>query len=183
MSKSLKKIDTNQLSIFAYLRSLSERQEDQAATTEGKFKITEDLRAAMRAAIKACPLSRHQIAGEMSHLLGESISKDQIDSWTREDQQIPPAPLYEKGEIVGRDSGRVVRRYIPAEYLPAFCRATGCSEPLAIMGRMAGLFVLPGPEALRAEIQRYDEEGKRARAEKKKRLAFLEFLEGKNNGG
>jgi len=158
MSKSKRKIDSNQLNIFEYLQDLSTSQSASALSSEGQFKIVDRLRASIRSAIKSSPLSRHQIAGEMSHLLGESISKEMIDSWTREDQEIPPAPLYKGGEIVGHDGGRVVRRYIPAEYLPAFCQATGCSEPLVIMGRMVGLFVLPGPEALRAEIQKINEQ-------------------------
>ena len=34
-----------------------------------------------------------------------------------------------------------------------------------------------GPEALRAEIQKYDEQERKARAEKRKRLKYLEYME------
>ena len=161
MSKSRKKIDKssfNQLTIFEHLRGLTERQ----GPTEGQFKIIDQLKASLRAAIKACPLSRHQIAGEMSHLLGETITKEMIDSWTRESD-----------EVNGRPG-----RHIPAEYLPAFCKVARDNEPMMIMGRVAGVFVLPGPEALRAEIQRLDEEILSAKARKKKRMVFLREIEG-----
>lgn len=159
MSKSKRKIDKNQLSIFDLLQNLSESQAD--PTIEGTFRIIEQLQASLRAVIKACPLSRYEIAGEMSHLLGQTVTKEQIDSWTRESD-----------EMNGRPG-----RHIPAEYLPAFCHVTGSNEPLIIMGRLAGLFVLPGPEALRAEIQKLDEEIQSAKGRKRKRLMFLREME------
>ena len=91
--------------------------------------------------------------------MGATITKEQIDSWTREPE--------------GPNGGR----HIPAEYLPAFCHVTGCKDPLVILGEKVGMFVLPGPEALRAEIQKLDEDIKRSQARKKKRLAFLKELE------
>lgn len=159
MSKSKRKIDKDQLSIFDLLRDLSESQAE--PTIEGTFRIIENLRAAMREAMKNSPLSRYEIAGEMSHLLGQTITKEQIDSWTRESD-----------EMNGRPG-----RHIPAEFLPAFCHVTGTNEPLIIMGRLAGLFVLPGPEALRAEIQKLDEEIQSAKGRKRKRLMFLREME------
>jgi len=111
-------------------------------------------------AIKGCPLSIYQIAGEMSHLVGITITADQIYSWTRESD-----------EVNGRQA-----RHIPAEYLPAFCKATGSTEPLGLLGEVAGVFVLPGPEALRAEIQRLDEEIAGARKRKRRRMMFLKEI-------
>lgn len=113
----------------------------------------------MRAAIKSCQLSRHQIAGEMSYLLGKNITKEQIDSWTRE-----------------TDSPDLPKRHIPAEYLPAFCRATGSMAPIEVMGRTAGMFVLPGPDALRAEMQKLDEQIRELQAERKRRAMFLKEM-------
>lgn len=160
MTKLKPKIDDKQITIFEYLQKLSE-QSQQTPSDAGQFKIISALRATLRAAIKSCPLSRHQIAGEMSHLVGEDITKEMINSWTRESD-----------EINGRPG-----RHTPAEYLPAFCHVTGCNEPLSILGRMVGLFVLPGPEALRSEIQRIDEQIKTAQSKKKKRLMFLREME------
>jgi hypothetical protein len=123
--------------------------------------VVDQLRESLRQAMKGCPLDRYQIAGEMSHLVGETITKEIIDSWTRESDEI---------------NGRC-RRHIPAEFLPAFCEVTKSNEPLVLMGRLCGLFVLPGPEALRAEIQRLDEEIATARDKKRKRMMFLKELE------
>jgi len=159
MSKKGGKLD-NQLSLFDLIRELHHNP----SPREGELRVIDELRASLRDAIKACPLSRHQIAGEMSHLLGETITKEMIDSWTRESDQI---------------NGRRPR-HIPAEHLPAFCRATGSNGPLVLLAGRVGMFALPGPEALRAEIQRLDEELNRVKAEKKKRLFFLREVEGKN---
>jgi len=157
MSKSRLKIDKNQLTIFEFIKEYT----SSIQPTEGKFKVIDKLKAAFRTAIKECPLSRHQIAGEMSHLIGETISKEMIDSWTRESD-----------EINGRPG-----RHVPAEYLPAFCQVTGSNEPLQVMGQMVGLFVMPGPEALRVEIQKLDEQIKKAQDQKRKRVMFLKEME------
>ncbi|MCK4528635.1 hypothetical protein KAW18_14795, partial [candidate division WOR-3 bacterium] len=161
MSKSKVKIDDKQMSIFEYLQSLSAQSPLKTSPEEGQYKVIDPLRASLRAAIKDCPLSRPQIAGEMSHLAGESITKEMINSWTRESD-----------EINGRPG-----RHVPAEYLPAFCKAVGCNEPLVILGKIVGLFVLPGPEALRAEIQKINEQIKNAQANKRKRMLFLQEME------
>jgi len=167
MSKLRRRIDKNQLTIFDLVKEYSAT----SSPTGGQFNIIEPLRASMRKVIKGCPLSRHQIAGEMSHLTNETITKEQIDSWTREDQ---------RSEIGGRgsdDEDRWIRRHIPGEYLPAFCQATGSVEPLKVLGGPCGIFVMPGPEALRAEIQKLDEEIREAQARKKKRMLFLREME------
>ena len=156
MSKSRRKID-KQLTIFDLIKDYSNSSEP----TEGQFRIIENLRDSIRMAIKECPLSRHQIAGEMSHLLGETITKEQIDSWTRESDEINGRPV----------------RHIPAEYLPAFCKITESNEPLIVMGYPVGIFIMPGPEALRAEIQKLDELIKKNQDKKKKRLMFLKEME------
>lgn len=123
---------------------------------EGEMNVQEPLRRALISAIKHCNLSRHQIAGEMSHLLGFEVSKTTIDSWTAESKE---------------------RNRIPAEYLPAFSRVTGDMEPVRMLAEVSGMFAMPGPEALRAEIQKYDEQERKARAEKRKRMRFLEEME------
>jgi len=160
MSKASLKIDDKQITIFEYLKTLT-KEASPISSIEGQFRIIDQLKASLRIAIKGCTLSRHQIAGELSHMVDDSISKEMIDSWTRESD-----------EINGRPG-----RHIPAEYLPAFCKITSDNEPLIIMGKMVGLFVLPGPEALRAEIQKLDEEHLKIKAKKKKRLMFLREME------
>lgn len=157
MSKSRRRLDNSQLSIFEIVQNLQPIK----PTTEGQYRCIDRLRAALRTAIKGCPLSIYQIAGEMSHLVGAGITADQIYSWTRESDE---------------DNGRP-SRHIPFEYMPAFCRVTGSQEVLQIAGEMVGLFVLPGPEALRAEIQKLDEKAREIQAEKRTRVLFLREME------
>lgn len=153
MSKRKKRIDTRQMSLFDVLQSTAQKDPDEII--EGQLNISEKLRQLIKRAISRSGLSRHQIAGEMSHLLGTEISKTTIDSWTAESK-----------------SGH----RIPAEYLPAFCRVTGDREPLRLLAETGDMYAMPGPEALRAEIQKFDEQEKKARAEKRKRLRFLEEM-------
>jgi len=48
---------------------------------------------------------------------------------------------------------------------------------LTLLGRLVGVFVLPGPEALRAEIRKLEEEIERKQSEKRKRMVFLKEME------
>jgi hypothetical protein len=172
MSKLRPGFDNKQSSIFEILRGLSTPKNQ--PTPEGQLNLIERLRVALRDAIKSCPLSRHQIAGEMSHLVGHTITKEMIDSWTRGDQS-------ETGSDgpVGSDVSdyKTIRRHVPAEYLPAFCKVTGSHEPLRLLCEAAGFFVLPGPEALRAEIQRIEEQIRDGQDRKRKRVMFLKEME------
>lgn len=169
MSKSRPKTD-KQISIFEMIQSLSH-----PSTQEGALDVVEHLRMSLRTAIKGCPLSRHQIAGEMSHLVGRTVTKEVIDSWTREAPTPGPS---RQGRGEGEEEGeRRYHRHIPAEYLPAFCKITGSEEPLRLLGEAAGFFVLPGPEALRAEIQRLDEQIRDAQGRKRARTVFLREME------
>lgn len=158
MKKSNNKLDSHQLNILEYIQRMQSAQGN-----ESGHNIDAALRRSLSAALKQCRLSAFQVAGEMSHILGETITEDMIYSWTAESK--PGHQIW-------------------AIRLSAFCAATGDRRPLGVLAEAAGAHVFAGPDALRAEIQRYDEEEKRARAEKRKRLAFLEYLEAdrKNTG-
>jgi hypothetical protein len=169
MSKNRRKIDTHhpnnrvsgrsagvQRNLFEYIRQERTRVDRSSNHQEGTLGIGETLRLALNEAIKKSPLSRHQIAGEMSHLLGCEVTKTTMDTWTAESK---------------------TANRIPAEYLPAFCQTTKSRRPLEILNEAAGLFSMPGPDALRSEIQKYDEMERKARAEKLKRKRFLQELE------
>ena len=159
MANKRAKIDTRQMSLFEYLeRVQSEKRASRLQGAIGRLNMREPLRQALVNAIRQSDLSRHQIAGEMSHLLGVEITKTTIDAWTAESKP---------------------QNRMPAEYLPAFCQATRCTEPLEILNEAAGIFGLPGPDALRAEIQKLDEAEREARAAKRKRLLFLQEMETK----
>lgn len=160
MSKRRKKIDNStqrQLNLFDEIQRI---QQDLAACrekpTQGSLNITEKLRTAMVRAIRSSGKDRFQIAGEMSHLVDRQITKMMLDSWTAE----------------SKPGNRP-----PADVLPAFCRATSSTEPIEVLNEPAGIFGLPGPDALRAEIQKYAEQEKKARAEKRKRELFLGEME------
>ena len=66
---------------------------------------------------------------------------------------------------------------MPGEYLPAFCLVTADHGPLRVLAETAGLFALPGPDALRSEIKRLEEDVKRINAERRKREMFLREME------
>lgn len=156
MPKRRAKIDIgcSQLNLFDYLRHV-EAERHESESDEGSMNIRERLRRSLNKAIRECRLSRPQIAGEMSHLLGVDVTKSMLDAWTAE----------------SKDNYR-----IPAEYLPAFCMVTGSNEPIEILTEAAGMFSMPGPDALRSEIQKYSEMESRARSEKRKRQLFLEEM-------
>jgi hypothetical protein len=155
MAKLKQRIDTRQASLFDILKNYQE--ENIVSRPAGSFDIDRQLRAMLSEALKHCPLSRWQVAARMSELTGQEITKAMLDSWTAESKE---------------------DHRFPAIFLPAFCEATGCNEPLKMMGKLVGMFIMPGPEALRAEIRRYEEEIIKNQKEKRKRLLFLEEMEG-----
>ena len=157
MAKARKKIDSHpgQMSLLDLLVQAHESLGG-SKPEEGSCNVQQRLRATVCMAIKQSPLSRWEIAGRMSYLLGCEISKYMLDAWTAE----------------SKDGHRM-----PAEFVPAFCRVTDDLAPLSVLSEAAGLFALPGPDALRSEIRRLDEEAKRIREEKKKRELFLKEME------
>jgi hypothetical protein len=157
MSKPAKRVDTpGQGSLLDLLARAQLAARTGEGPAEGSLNVQHRLVGAINKAIKECSLSRWEIAGKMSELMGAEISKHMLDAWTSE------AKEYHR---------------FPAEYLPAFCQVTGNSEPLRVIAEAAGLFVVEGPDALRSEIQALDEKVKKINAEKKRRLDFLKSLE------
>lgn len=131
-SKSPKRLDpTDQLTIFQELA----RQELKPENTVGSMRCVDEIKAQMNLALKNCPLSRYEVAGRMSALLDEEISKVQIDSWTADSKD----------------------RHIPAEYIPAFCEATNYDGPLMVMNQKRRLHTFQEPDAIRAVIQQLRE--------------------------
>lgn len=148
---------SNQLSLFDLLSKEADERRDEPGT--GSANVRDRLKEALSVALKtALPKSRWNIAGEMSHLLGHEITKFQIDSWVCESKE---------------------GHRIPAEYIPAFVKATGCLVPLQVLSDSCKVFVLAGPEALRAELRRDEEEIKSRQQAKRKKEALLAALEGK----
>lgn len=155
MTNKKKRIDNRQISLFEVIQNF--QNDKPAPKPVGSFNIDREFREAISEALRWSPLSRYQVAARMSELTDTDITKTMLDSWTAESK---------------------VQNRFPAVFLPAFCEAAGTMEPLRTLGQLIGAFVLPGPDALRAEIQRIDEEILRKQAEKRRRLAFLKEMEG-----
>lgn len=146
--------DPAQLSLLDLIR---QDQLDRAAFRPGRLDIRGKLAAAIKNAIKNAPKSRETLADEMTDLTGERITVSHINNWTANSHS----------------------HDMPTRYCSAFCVATGDIELIRIQAEAAGVFTLPGPDALRAEIQKLDEQSKEIQAEKRKRQIFLAELEGK----
>jgi hypothetical protein len=164
MTKSNNK-SPEQETFFDWIKRAEEISKQTKNPFNGSLDIDTELRAAIsqdiKHAIVPCPgreLSRYEVAARMSELVGQEITKSMLDNYTAE--------AHEKHRF-------------PCQFLPAFVIATGGQRrAFEVLSRKAGLFALPGPEALRAEIQRLDEQGKKIKAEKHKREIFLKEMEG-----
>ena len=154
MTKQKKRIDIHQASLFEILQNI--QNDAPAPKPIGSYNCDRRFREAISEALRWSPLSRYQVAARMSELTDTDITKTMLDSWTAESK---------------------VQNRFPAVFLPAFCEAVGSHEPLKLLGGLVGVFVMPGPEALRAEIQRIEEEIAAKQAEKRKRQLFLKEME------
>ena len=155
MTKVKKRIDTpDQLSIFDLISGLQDNQNQKPQ--DGTLNISIELRDVVSECIRKSSLSRWEIAGKMSALLNIEVTKYMLDSWTAETKN---------------------GHRFPAEHLPAFCEAVGSHKPLILISEKTGVFVLPGQEALRAEIQKIEEEIKDLQKARQKRLVFLEEVD------
>lgn len=157
MAKKEKRIDKdiNQLSLLDLLIKAQEDRKKEPG--EGSLDIDARLKTALNEALKKCPLSRWEVAGKMSHLLGKEITKYQIDAWTAESKE----------------------HSIPGRYVPAFCVATKNNGPLEVINEPCGVYTLQGPDALRAEIEKDREREKKVKDERRSKEVLLKALEGK----
>ena len=146
----------NQPTLFDWVKKAQELSTQSISPPHGSLDIDSELRAAISFDIKGCPFSRYQIAAKMSELTGQEITESMLYNWTAEAHD---------------------RHRFPAQFLPAFVIATGGRRAFECLSRRSGLFALPGPEALRSEIQRLDEQIKNLQDEKQKRKIFLKEIE------
>jgi len=160
MSSGRKRLDNPaQLNLFELL--IQDRKTRSETPREGSLNIHDLLHeACLHALQQALPTSRWEIAGRISNLLGVEVTKYQIDAWIAESKN---------------------GHRIPAAYIPAFCVATSCNEPLRVLAEAAGVFTLPGPDALRSEIRKIEEQTEALHRKKKKHLLFLQEMEGKRS--
>lgn len=156
MTKRQKRIvsDGTQLSLLDFLR---QEQADRQQSRAGRLNISAQINAAIKNAISNVRKSRETIADKMTELSGERVTVGMINNWTADSHP----------------------HDMPGRFYAAFCIATGDNELIRIQAEAVGIFTLPGPDALRAEIQKLDEKTKELQAEKRKRQLFLQELEGK----
>lgn len=152
--KNLVNSNKDQMNLFDIL--LQEQAERQSLRP-GRLNISVQINAAIKNAIRNVPKSRETIADEMTELAGERITVGQINNWTADSHP----------------------HEMPGRFDAAFCVVTGDQELVRIKVEAAGSFILPGQDALRAEIQKLDEETRKLQAEKRKRQVFLQELEGR----
>ena len=97
----------------------------------GGLDIGSQLRHFLSELLKNSSKTRHQIAAEMSQLLGHDVSKHQLDSWTAE----------------SREAWR-----FPLEYLPALEVALESHELIAWLADIRGARLSVGREALETQL-------------------------------
>ena len=156
MSKSRKKIDKEDDRQMSFFDLLVKGRKDNEAPKAGSLDIDIEFRELISQTLKECPYSRYHVAARMSELTGHEITKSMLDSWTAE----------------SKDNHR-----FPAVFLPAFCNAVGNAAVVDFLGRKTGVYVLPGKEALRAEVQKLKEQKSRINKEIKRGEARLDVLE------
>ena len=151
MSKRAKRIASHpgQLSLFDLLK----REVPVSQREQGRMRVRDELRECIIDCIRGCDLSRWEIAGQMSNLLDQEITIHQINAWTAESKE---------------------GHRFPAEYLPAFCEAVGCHDPMKLLAEKAGMFLIPGDDALRVEKAREMESMKRSKDRIRRIDAILE---------
>lgn len=162
MTKNKNK-SSRQTTIFEYLQKAEQLYRNPENPPGGSLDIDTEFRAAVSFDLKRAhdhsgrELSRYEVAARMSELAGQEISKAMLDNWSAESHE---------------------KHRFPCQFLPAFVIATGGERrAFDVLSRKSGLFALPGPEALRAEIRRIDEEINKKKYEKQKRVLFLSEIE------
>jgi hypothetical protein len=158
MAKRRSKIynNPNQLNLFEVLEALRE-----ARTTSfgGSLNIQQQIKNIISEALKGCPLSRWQVAAQMSELAGIDITKGMLDAWSAESREYHRFPL---------------------EFVPAFCRVTGNYELLRFVCESAGCYMAEGEEVILAEFGRLDRKEAEIGEERKKLHALWARFAGEN---
>lgn len=161
MTKANKKSSRHdQPTLFDYLR------EQRQATVrpkgslnikaETKAALAEDLRHAVDEQGKE--LSRAEVAARMTDHIGDEVTLTMINNWTATSHP----------------------HEMPLSHLPAFTEATGNQRrTVEVLSRHTGLYLLPGPQALRAETQSLRERRKKIDREIRARETLIEQMEGK----
>lgn len=160
MTKKRKDSSYDQPSLFDFIKETVARDYKPKGgldiKNEVKMALSDDLRYATDEHGKE--LSRAQVSARMTDEIGFEITLSQLNNWTATSHP----------------------HEMPLSYFPAFVRATGGQRrAVDVLSRHSGLFILPGPEAIRAEIRRREEVIEAARKEKGEWLMLLKKIEGR----
>lgn len=150
MTKTSKRIDRQLHLPFKARAPESERA--------GSFRLKDAVREALSVALKHCPLSREEVADEISRLTGDSISVHHINNWVAE---------CKKSEWK-----------FPLEYAAAFSVVTGDYGVFEAAAAGTGLRVIGEEDVKLLEFGRIMIEEKRNR--KKKQAIMAELEDGRN---
>jgi hypothetical protein len=140
---------------------LKETEKSQSECPKGSLDIDSELRCAISEDLKHAQdpsgreISRYEVAARMSEYIGREITASMLNNWTAEAHE---------------------NHNFPIRYLPAFVRATNQRHAFEVLSLHSGLFALPGPDALRANIHRIDEEIQKKRNERKKWNMYLKEM-------
>lgn len=142
------------LDIFGLIREVSQRQAETTGplVESGKYNIDIRLRELLSAALKRSHLSRYEVAGKMSELLGVEITKAQLDSWTAESKEC---------------------HRFPFAYAAAFCVATEDRSILRLVAELCGGYFIDGEDVIRLELGKIEEQKQKLDEREK---AIREFL-------
>lgn len=153
MSNNRKKVDTRQINLFEMIQNMESKNPNiDTLNISSKFK------AILSKSISQSKYSVPQIACRMTEYLdnGESdgvvITHHMIYAWCSQSKE---------------------GHRLPAEYVPAFCYAAESFEPIEFLAQQTDRYLMPGPDALRSEIQKIDEQMQKLKEEKDRRLLFL----------
>jgi hypothetical protein len=158
-----KRILSNEMPLFEWLQKAKELACQTSFQPKGSLNIDNELKAAISEDLRHAEddsgreISRYQVAARMSDFLGQEVTVSMLNNWTAESHE---------------------NHRFPAAWLPAFVHGTGGQRrTIETLSRHCGLFALPGPEALRAEIQKIEEEIKAKSKEKSKRMLLLKEID------
>jgi hypothetical protein len=156
MSKKRHNIDQLELDLYKTFETLERIRTE---TVGGSFNVHLQIKSIVTETLKACPMSRFEVAAGMSELLGVEVTKFMLDTWTAESKEDHRFPL---------------------EYAPAFCRVTGDYRLLRFICETAGCYMVEGEEILLTEKGRLQKMRKDLVAAERRLDEYLEKLGGDN---
>lgn len=88
---------------------------------------------------------------------------------------LPDDPVITPDKVRSWTSIAKVKYGPKAWFMPAFCTVANSCEPIDFLVRKIHRYMMPGPEALRSEIQEIDEQIEELKKEKEERILFLKL--------